>query len=103
MKSAALAPVIAKLLMEIETEPPFVNVTDFGPPTLPSETLAQLRLDGLTVAAARHFDPQMVHTSRSIPRVNDLSIFGLRFDAPAEGTRNNCVIRCFMGSPSHEQ
>jgi hypothetical protein len=49
-KSAELVLVIATLLMVIETEPPFVNVTDFDAPTLPSETLAQLRLDGLAVA-----------------------------------------------------
>ena len=49
MKSAELAPVIATLLMVIETSPLFVNVTDFAALTLPSETLAQLRLDGLTV------------------------------------------------------
>ena len=100
MKSAELAPVIATLLMVIETSPLFVNVTDFAALTLPSETLAQLRLDGLTVAAARHFDPQMELRTRSVTSINDLRIFGLPFEAFAEnaaGTPNNCVIRHFMG------
>src|ERR1700722_14001617 len=72
LKSAALAPEIATPLIEIETASPFVNVTDFGAPTLPSGTLAQLTLDGLTVAAARHLDPEMRHETRSVPNISDL-------------------------------
>jgi len=59
MKSDAFVPVIVMPLIESETELPFVNVTVFAAPTLPSATLAQLRLVGLTVAAARHFDPDI--------------------------------------------
>jgi hypothetical protein len=58
-KSDAFVPVIVIPLIERETELPFVNVTVFAAPTLPSATLAQLRLVGLTVAAARHFDPDI--------------------------------------------
>jgi hypothetical protein len=100
MKSAAFVPVKAMPRIEIEAEPPFVNVTDFGAPTLPSETLAQLRLDGLTVAAARHFDPEMRLGARSIPNISDLRIFGFLVEALTEeaaGAANCCLIRRFMG------
>jgi hypothetical protein len=100
MKSAALAPVNATPLIEIETEPPFANVTDFDPPTLPSATLAQARLDGLTVAALRNLDPQTRHRTRSIAKNNDLRIFGFLFETFADeaaGARNNCAVRHFMG------
>jgi hypothetical protein len=91
-KSAALVPVIVTLLMLIETEPPFVNVTDFAALTLPSATFAQLRLEGLVVAAARHFDATMQYRTRTVTSINDLRIFGLPFEAFAEetaGTRNS--------------
>lgn len=101
-KSAALVPAIATLLMVIEAEPPFVNVTDLGAPTLPSGTLAQLRLAGLTVAAARHFDPPAEHRARSVTNINDLDLRILVFPVEvfaeeAEGARNSCVIRHSMG------
>ena len=54
-KSAALVPVIAMLLIEIEADWVFVSVTVFCPPALPTETLAHVRLVGLTVAAAKQF------------------------------------------------
>ena len=100
VKSAALVPEIATLLMVIEAEPPLVNVTDFGAPTLPSGTLAQLRLDGLTVAAAWHFCPQVEHRTRSVTGINDLRIFALleAFAEEASGAQNNRVIRRFMGN-----
>jgi hypothetical protein len=58
-KSDAFVPVIVIPLIERDTELLFVNVMVFAAPTLPSATLAQLRLVGLTVAAARHFDPDI--------------------------------------------
>jgi hypothetical protein len=58
-KSDAFVPVIVVPLIERDTELLFVNVMVFAAPTLPSATLAQLRLVGLTVAAARHFDPDI--------------------------------------------
>jgi hypothetical protein len=103
MKSAALAPVSATALIEIESEPPFVNVTDFAAPTLPIATLAQLRLVGLTVAAARQLDPESRHETRRAPKISDLRVLGLVFEASVEkaaGARNNCLIRHFMGVPS---
>jgi hypothetical protein len=99
-KSAALVPAIATLLMVIEAEPPLVNVTDLGAPTLPSGTLAQLRLAGLTVAAARHSCPQAEHRTRSVASINGLRVFGLPVEAfreEAEGRRNNCIIRHSVG------
>jgi len=99
-KSVALAPVIDTPLIEIETEPPFVNVTDFPAPTLPSATWAQLRLDGLTVPAARHSDAQTKNRVRTASGIHGLSIFGLSFEAiegGAKGIRINCVIAFFMG------
>jgi len=99
MKSAAFVPVSATPLIEIETELSFVNVTDFAAPTFPSETLAQARLVGLTVAASRHFDPDMRHRTRSVPNVIDLRIFGLLVEGLAEeaaGAGNSCAIRRFM-------
>src|ERR1017187_628779 len=101
VKSAAFVPEIATLLRWIETEPPLVNVTDLGAPTLPSGTLAQLRLAGLTVAAAWHIGPLAEHTTTNVRSINDLRIFGLPVEAfakEAAGTRNNCSIRHFMGT-----
>lgn len=96
MKSAALVPLSFTLLIVIATEAPFVSVTDFDAPTPPpTGTLAQLRLDGLAVAAARHFDPEIEHRTRSVTSINDLRI--KVFAEEAAGTRNNCVIRHFMG------
>lgn len=94
-KSAEWVPVIATLLMAIEAEPPLVNLTDLDAPTVPSETAAQLTLDGLAVAAARHFDPEIEPRIRSVIGINDLRI--KVFAVEAAGTRNNCAIRQFMG------
>ena len=100
MKSAALAPVIAMPLMEIETEPPLVSVTVFAAPTLPTATLAQLRLEGLTVAAAWHFDPEIRKGIRSAPNIATLKVLSFFTESLAEreaGTRDDGIIRRSMG------
>ena len=49
LKSPGSVLVITMLLIVIAAEPLFINVADFGAPLIPTDTLAQLRLDGLTV------------------------------------------------------
>lgn len=51
VKSAALVPEMAMLLIEIAAAPLLVSVITFGPPLTPTFTLAQLKLVGATVAA----------------------------------------------------
>jgi hypothetical protein len=81
MKSTALAPVSVTPLIEIEAELAFVNVTAFGAPPVPIATLAQLRLVGLTVAAAKHFDAETKERTRRVPNISDLRIFGFLVEA----------------------
>lgn len=50
LKSAALVPVTVTAVTLMEVVPVFVRVTDFLPPTPPTGTNAQLRLDGAIVA-----------------------------------------------------
>jgi hypothetical protein len=49
LKSPGSVLVRAMLLMGTAAEPLFVNVADFGAPPTPTDTIAQLILDGLTV------------------------------------------------------
>ena len=49
LKSPGSVLVIPMLLILIAAEPLFVSVADFGAPPTPTDTLAQLILEGLTV------------------------------------------------------
>jgi hypothetical protein len=57
LKSPGLVPVNVRLLMVIDDVLPFVSVTTFWPPVLPTATEFQLRLAGEAVTAARQFAP----------------------------------------------